>query len=167
MEYEVVVYEQETRKVVHSQESKMCREKEIMKCNHVKRQLSSGSQEDVTRRSPGEICRLWRKSGREEYPWKNISLGDVSICMKDLDAYRKMSWWKIITEVPFVLKGFICKCLSGWICVGLLIIRKDVWSWDMIRRSIKMDQIRNFDESLSNSWHDSGWKWWMIFTLWS
>ena len=69
----------------------MCREEEIMKCNHVKRQLSSGGQEDVTRRSPREICRLRKKSGREEDPWKNISIGDVSICMKDFDAYRNMS----------------------------------------------------------------------------
>ena len=38
---------------------------------------------------------------------KNISLGDVSICMKDADAdaYKKMSWWKIVTKVTFVLKG--------------------------------------------------------------
>ena len=104
MEYEVVVYERETRKVVSSWEWRMCRKEEIMKCNHFKRNLSSGSQEDVTRRSPGKICRLWRKSGKEEDPWKNISLGDVSICMKDVDDYRKMSWWKIITEVTFVLK---------------------------------------------------------------
>ena len=34
---------------------KMCRKEEIMKCNHVKRQLSSESQEDVARRSPGRI----------------------------------------------------------------------------------------------------------------
>ena len=85
---------------------KMCWEtkEEIIKCNRVKRQLSSRSQEDVTRRSPGRICRLWQKSGKEEDPWQNISLGNVSIWIKDFDAYRKMSWWKIITEVTFVLK---------------------------------------------------------------
>ena len=32
---------------------KMCRKEEIMKCNHVKRQLSFGSQEDVTGISSG------------------------------------------------------------------------------------------------------------------
>ena len=58
MEYEVVVYEQETRKVVSSWEWRMCRKEEIMKCNHVKWQLSSVFQEDVTRRSPGKICRI-------------------------------------------------------------------------------------------------------------
>ena len=58
MEYEVVVYERETRKVVCSWESRMGREEEIIKCKHVKRQLSSGGQEDVTRISPGKICRL-------------------------------------------------------------------------------------------------------------
>ena len=54
MEYEVVEYEQGTvnwKFLV----MKMCRKEKIMKCNHVKRQLSFGSQEDVTRISPGRI----------------------------------------------------------------------------------------------------------------
>ena len=51
----------------------MRRKEEIMKCNHVKRQLLSERQEDVTRRSPGRICRLGQKSGKEEDPLtKNI-----------------------------------------------------------------------------------------------
>ena len=57
MEYEVVVYEQGIGNWKFLG-MKMCRKEEIMKCNHVKRQLSSGSQEDVTRISPGRICRL-------------------------------------------------------------------------------------------------------------
>ena len=52
MEYEVVVYEQETGNCKFLG-MKMCRREEIMKCNHVKRQLSSGSQEDVTGIFPG------------------------------------------------------------------------------------------------------------------
>ena len=47
MEYEVVVYEQRTVNWKFLG-MKMCRREEIMKCNHVKRQLSSRSQEDVT-----------------------------------------------------------------------------------------------------------------------
>ena len=59
MDYEVVVYEQGTGNWKFLG-MKMCgeRKEEIMKCNYVKRQLSPGSQEDVTRRSPGRICRL-------------------------------------------------------------------------------------------------------------
>ena len=73
MEYEVVVCERGTGKFVISREWRMCRKEEIMKCNHVKRKLSFGSQEDVTRISLGRICRLWEKSGKEEDPWQNIS----------------------------------------------------------------------------------------------
>ena len=51
MEYEVVEYEQGTVNWKFLG-MKMCRKEEIMKCNHVKRQLSSGSQEDVTGISP-------------------------------------------------------------------------------------------------------------------
>ena len=58
MEYEVAVYERGSGKCVSSWEWRMCRKEEIMKCNHVKRQLSSGSLEDVTRRSLEKICRL-------------------------------------------------------------------------------------------------------------
>ena len=47
-----------------------------------------------------------------------------------------MSWWKIINEVTFVLKVHMCVCLSGWICAGLLIMKKDVWSLEMIRRKV-------------------------------
>ena len=57
MEYEVVVYEQGTGNWKF-QGIKMCRKEEIMKCNHVKSQLSFESQEDVTRISPWRICRL-------------------------------------------------------------------------------------------------------------
>ena len=57
MEYDVVVYEQGTVNWKFLG-MKMCRKEEIMKYNHVKRQLSSGSQEDVTRISPGRICRI-------------------------------------------------------------------------------------------------------------
>ena len=59
MEYEVVVYKQGTGNWKFLG-MKMCgeRKEEIMKCNYVKRWLSSGSQEDVTRRYPSRICRL-------------------------------------------------------------------------------------------------------------
>ena len=52
MEYEAIVYEQGIGNWKF-RGMKMCRKEEIMKCNHVKRQLSSESQEDVTGISPG------------------------------------------------------------------------------------------------------------------
>ena len=52
MEYEVVVYGQGTENCKFLG-MKMCRREKIMKCNHVKRQLSSRSQEDVIGISTG------------------------------------------------------------------------------------------------------------------
>ena len=70
---------------------------------------------------------------------KNISLGDMSIWIKDADAYKKMSWWKIITD----------DCES-WERMY------DPWRWfEEKQHGIKVDQIRKSDESLSDSWHDS------------
>ena len=58
---------------------KMCRREEIMKCNYVKRQLSSGSQEDVIGKSPGGYVDSDRSLVKKKTLDKNISLGDVSI----------------------------------------------------------------------------------------
>ena len=83
---------------------------------------------------------------------KSMSLGDVLICMKDADAYRKMSWWNIVTKVTFFLKGSYEYVYLDEICVGLLIMRKDVWSLEMIQRKV--------------TWHNGGLDkevWWITF----
>ena len=63
-------------------------------CNHSKGNKHPKDQEDLTKKSPRKIWRLWWKSEKDEYHWQWISLGDVSTLMNDVDTNKNISWWR-------------------------------------------------------------------------
>ena len=69
-----------------------------------------------------------------------------------------MSWWKIVTEVTFVLKVHMYMFIRMNLCrtanhvKGCKILGR---CFEGKEHGIKVDQMRKTDESLSGRWHDS------------
>lgn len=87
-------------------------------CNHDEGNQHPKDQEDLTRKSPRNIWRLWRQSEKDEGPWKQISFGDVSTCIQGVDAYNEMSLENVIIKKVICDLFLVSDLLEKvWVCM--------------------------------------------------
>lgn len=72
-------------------------------------------QEKLTRKSSGNLGRLWWNLAKYGDPWQHISLKNVSTCMKDVDTYWKIVMIKIHLERYDLI---YCYVMISWIISG-------------------------------------------------